>query len=199
MYILPRYTERYSENYIEHSSDKIDMQVCNGIGKVLVAVHDFGTKHPVAKRLREFLSYLGILYPPEKKDKNDNNDNNDNKRDNFVMVDVFVFGGQSRDQKVTMEKQVEIFEDMITNFKLKMDDCVLIACHPFKNEEEVPILTQKLKKDGVMGSYIVILAWESNENFARDTILQIGLRVKNALKLYGEKLNHKESNANIKT
>ncbi|KAJ3077910.1 hypothetical protein HDU99_000903 [Rhizoclosmatium hyalinum] len=174
--ILPRFN---SAKIVPTSNTNFDNNA-NGIGRVSVAVHDFDTNHPIAQNLRQFLINLGIRFPKDERDY----------EDNLVMVHVFVFGGQkdTDSPSSSIASQVEEFKKKLVQYSLSISDCVLVVCHPKDNTTKVDIFGQELEKGVLMGSYILLLAWELDENFAKDTILQIGLRVKNALKIYGYKL-----------
>ncbi|KAJ3080378.1 hypothetical protein HDU99_008543 [Rhizoclosmatium hyalinum] len=85
--------------------------------------------------------------------------------------------------------QVIEFEDKLRALELKIDDCVLIACHHYDNSKDVPILEQELQSGACIGDHMLLLGWALDDDFAKAIIIQIGLRVRNALQNYGKRLD----------
>ncbi|KAJ3232139.1 hypothetical protein HDU81_003287 [Chytriomyces hyalinus] len=158
-------------------------------GKLYIAIHDFGTNHPVAKTLRQFLNRIGFRHPRHRQDIVDGSS---------IVVHVFIFGGglsksQARDsQREIVVAQVGQFNEYLEKNGLAVEDCVLAASHAEDADVDVPGLFEATISSSnlvltAMGAYLILLSHALGKTFGEEVILQTGLRVKNALMRFGKR------------
>ncbi|KAI8618392.1 hypothetical protein BC830DRAFT_946838 [Chytriomyces sp. MP71] len=172
---------------------------------VKVAIFDFDTQNTVATNLKKFLGNLGFYSKEDQLEWLKLPAKEFTGHESVIFIPIFVFGVGTRDtalikhhghvfevaeEEFMAARQLDYFKWLLKWKMLKVENCVLIVANSKEPKADVlkGLFSPPVNPDDLCISDYLFLIEKSftDHSFASEIILQTGLRVKNALKQFGE-------------